>query len=136
MNKLLCSILLSLISLQASAAIAVIVHPSNADSIDQKYIENIYLGKVKSFPSGEQVVPINMDASQAAKETFDSAVLSKSASQLKAYWSKKMFTGKGTPPKEVSSTEDMIKLISSNPSMIGYIDSGSVNDTVKVVAEF
>jgi ABC-type phosphate transport system substrate-binding protein len=77
-----------------------------------------------------------MDASQAAKETFDSAVLSKSASQLKAYWSKKMFTGKGIPPKEVSSNDDMLKLISSNPSMIGYIDSTLVNDTVKVIAEF
>ncbi|GAA0780084.1 MULTISPECIES: phosphate ABC transporter substrate-binding protein [Pseudomonadati] len=136
MNKLLCSILLSFVSLQASAAIAVIVHPSNADNIDKKAIENIYLGKTKSFPGGEQAVPVNMDASQSIKETFDTTVVGKSSSQLKSYWSKKVFTGKGTPPKEVPNAEDMIKLISSNPNMIGYIDSSAVNDTVKVIGEF
>jgi len=136
MNKLLCSILLSFVSLQASAAIAVIVHPSNADNIDKKAIENIYLGKTKSFPGGEQAVPVNMDASQSTKETFDTTVVGKSSSQLKSYWSKKVFTGKGTPPKEVPNAEDMIKLISSNPNMIGYIDSSAVNDTVKVIGEF
>lgn len=136
MKTLLCSILLGLVSMQASATILVIVHPSNGDAIDQKAIENIYLGKTKSFPGGAQAVPINMDSSQGIKETFDTTVLGKSSSQLKSYWSQKVFTGKGTPPKEVASADEMIKLVSSNPNIIGYIDSSQANDSVKVVAEF
>lgn len=42
MKKLLCSILLSLLSMPLFAGVVVIVNPSNADAIDQKSIENIF----------------------------------------------------------------------------------------------
>lgn len=38
MNKLLCLILLSLVSMPLFAGVVVIVHPSNADTVDQKVI--------------------------------------------------------------------------------------------------
>ncbi|GLR33809.1 MULTISPECIES: phosphate ABC transporter substrate-binding protein [Shewanella] len=136
MKKLLCSILLCLVSMPLFAGVVVIVHPSNSDTIDQKAIENIYLGKTKTFPGGAPAVPVNLDSAVPLRETFDSKVLGKSSSQLKSYWSQKVFTGKGTPPKEVTSGAEMIKLVSSNPNIIGYIDSSEANDSVKVVAEF
>ncbi|MCH4292999.1 phosphate ABC transporter substrate-binding protein [Shewanella sp. 3B26] len=135
MKKVIYSILLCLCSVQAWAGVAVIVHPSNGDSIDKKAIENIYLGKTKSFPGGGQAVPVNLEAGPV-REAFDTNVLGKSSSQLKSYWSQKVFTGKGTPPKEVASADEVIGLVSSNPNIIGYIDSSQVNGSVKVVAEF
>ena len=78
----------------------------------------------------------SQEESSSARKEFDSNVLSKSGSQLKAYWSKLIFTGKGSPPKEVSNDADVIDLISKNPSMIGYIDAASLNDTVKSVGQF
>lgn len=136
MNKLLCLILLSLVSMPLFAGVVVIVHPSNADTVDQKVIENIFLGKTKTFPCGAQAVPVNLDSAMPLRETFDTKVLGKSSSQLKSYWSQKVFTGKGTPPKEVTSGAEMIKLVASNPNIIGYIDSSEANDSVKVIAEF
>ncbi|MGE6315219.1 phosphate ABC transporter substrate-binding protein [Shewanella baltica] len=136
MKKLLCSILLSLLSMPLFAGVVVIVNPSNTDAIDQKSIENIFLGKTKTFPRGAQAVPVNLDSAMPLRETFDTKVLGKSSSQLKSYWSQKVFTGKGTPPKEVSSGAEMIKLVASNPNIIGYIDSSEANDSVKVIAEF
>ena len=47
-----------------------------------------------------------------------------------------MFSGKGKPPKELGSDADVINFVSSNPGAIGYIDAGSVNESVKVVATF
>jgi ABC-type phosphate transport system substrate-binding protein len=67
---------------------------------------------------------------------FEKKVLNKSASQIKAYWSKLVFTGKGTPPKEVSSDAEVINLIKSNPNLIGYVDESSVTGDVKVIATF
>lgn len=135
MKKLLCSILLSLLSMPLFAGVVVIVNPSNADAIDQKSIENIFR-KTKTFPGGAQAVPVNLDSAMPLRETFDTKVLGKSSSQLKSYWSQKVFTGKGTPPKEVTSGAEMIKLVASNPNIIGYIDSSEANDSVKVIAEF
>jgi len=120
----------------AYAEVAVVVHPSNNSSFDQSEISKLFLGKAKSFPDGNQAVPINQGTDTKAREGFDANVLSKSGSQLKAYWSKLIFTGKGSPPKEVDNDAAVIDLVSKNPSMIGYVDAASVNDTVKTVGKF
>lgn len=124
-----------LLSAAASAEVAVIVHPSNANALDKTAITRIYTGKAKSFPDGKQVVPINQ-ADGGTTDAFNKSVLNKSTSQLRAYWSKLIFTGKGAPPKVVNSEAEVIELVSSNPNIIGYIDAASVNDSVKVVAKF
>ena len=116
-------------------AVTVIVHPSNAASLDKSAISRIFLGKAKSFPGGGPAVPITLDEGTAGSEAFNGNVLNKSASQLKAYWSKLVFTGKGTPPKSVANDAEMIALISANPNMIGFIE-GSGDGSVKVVGQF
>ncbi len=118
-----------------SAENVVIVHPSNGSAVDAGIISRLYLGKAKSFPSGEQAVPVNQ-AAGAVRESFDQGVLGKSASQLQAYWSKLVFTGKGSPPKDVGSDAEVIALISANPNMIGYVSAASADASVKVVHSF
>ncbi len=119
----------------ASAEIAVIVHPSNANALDKTAITRIYTGKAKSFPNGEQAVPVNQ-ADGPTTDAFNKSVLNKSTNQLRAYWSKLIFTGKGAPPKVVNSEAEVMELVSSNPNIIGYVDAASVNGSVKVVAKF
>lgn len=120
----------------AQAEIAVVVHPSNAASLDASSLSRIFLGKMKSFPGGSQAVPVNQSEGSSATSEFNSKVLKKSGSQLKAYWSKLVFTGKGTPPKAIGSDAEVISLVSSNPNLIGYVDASAVTGDVKVVAKF
>lgn len=134
MKKLLLAASL-LISTVANAEVAVIVHPSNANELDKTAITRIYTGKAKSFPDGKQVVPINQ-ADGGTTDAFNKSVLNKSTSQLRAYWSKLIFTGKGAPPKVVNTEAEVIELVSTNPNIIGYVDAASVTDSVKVVAKF
>ncbi len=44
-----------------------------------------------------------------------------------------VFTGKAQSPKEVADDAAVIGKVSENSKAIGYVDSGSVNDSVKVV---
>lgn len=118
------------------ADISVIVHPSNSSTVPAQEVSKIFLGKQSSFSGGGEAVPINLTEGNATRETFNTEVLGKNARQIKAYWSKLVFTGKGTPPKEVDSADDMLELISNNPNMIGYIDSSKVTGAVKVVHQF
>ena len=127
---------LALASVNAFAEVSVIVHKSNAASVSVDEIKRIFLGKSKKFSDGASAVPINLSSSVAVRSDFDDAALGKSTNQTKAYWSKLVFSGKGNPPKEVSSTAEMLDLISKNPSLIGYVDSASVTGDVKVVATF
>ncbi len=135
-KRLVAMSLLTAVSGMALAEIAVIVHPSNKDAIDAKEIERIFLGKSRSFPGGEQALPINQAEGTAVRDAFDSGLLGKSASQMKAYWSKLVFTGKGTPPQEVPGDGEVKALVGTNPSTIGYIDAGAVDASVKIVHKF
>lgn len=130
---ILSAVLTAGVSLSALAQTTVIVHPDNNSALDEKSVQRIFLGKEKKFSDGSESIPVNQVADSAVRADFDTNVLGRSSSQVSAYWSKLVFTGKGVPPKEVGSDAEVIELVSKNPSAIGYIDSASLTDAVKAV---
>lgn len=118
------------------ADVAVIVHPSNSNALDKNAIKRIFLGKNKKYDNGNKIIPINQNQGAAARTEFGQKVIGKSDSQLKAYWSKLIFTGKGTPPDEKSSDTEALKAVASTPDAISYVSADKVDDTVKVIATF
>lgn len=94
------------------------------------------MGKTKSFSNGRPIILISVSSSEPITDEFNSKVLGKSSSQVKAYWSKILFTGKGTPPQEMDSNNDIIAAISSNPDAIAFIDTSAVTSAVKVIETF
>lgn len=117
------------------AEVEVIVHPSNGAALDKDSIQRIYLGKTRAFPGGGEAVAISMEEGSAAEGDFTKNVLGKSPKQLKAYWAKMVFTGKGTPPRQIDSAAEMVNLISANPNLIGFVPAGSAGGA-KVVGKF
>lgn len=128
-------LLFSLTTAAVQADIALIVHPSNNATLTDSDIKALFLGKQRSFNDGQQAIPLVVLEAEPSRSEFNNKVLSKTDAQLKAYWSKLTFTGKGTPPKEVSSDE-MLQLVSDNPATIGFIDAQKVSSAVKVVATY
>ena len=136
-KQTLSALIIATASMVVSAETAVIVSASNANAtLDKATISKIFLGKSKSFPDGSQALPIDQNDGTAARDAFNSNMLGKSASQLKSYWSRLIFTGKGTPPKQSGNDSDVKALVSNNPNMIGDIDSSAVDSSVKVVQKF
>jgi ABC-type phosphate transport system substrate-binding protein len=116
----------------AVADVAVIVHPANNSAFDQSAIERLFLGKNSQFPDGSEAITLNI-SSGTAVDDFNSAVLGRSTAQVKSYWSKQIFTGKGSPPKEVGSEASVLDLVANNKNAIGYVDAANVTSDVKVV---
>ena len=119
-----------------SAEIAVIVNAANNSELDKNAIERIFMGKMKKFPNGQIALPMNAAKGMNSRDEFNKAVIGRSSSQVNAYWSKLVFTGKGSMPKELSTDAEIISTIVANQGAIGYIDSGSVTSDVKVIAIF
>lgn len=115
------------------AGIVIISHPANTNSITAEELQRLYTGKSSSFANGDSVLPLNLSDGNALRASFDEKALGRSSSQIKAYWSKLVFTGKGTPPKEVENEAEMLKLVSSNPNILGYVSSGADTSGVKVL---
>ena len=117
----------------AFAEVAIIVHPSNASTLSEGDIAKIYLGKSKKFPGGETALALDKPAGEANRVAFIKNVVGKSETQFKSYWSRLIFTGKGVPPKIISSDAEVVNLVSRNPDMIRFVDASSVSDGVKVI---
>lgn len=125
---------MSLASHIASAEVVMVVHPSNADAIDAKTVQRIFLGKEKKFPGGSEATPINQVAESGVRADFDTSIIGRSSAQVSAYWSKLVFTGKGVPPTEVADDAAVIAAVAADPSAIGYVDSASVTGDVKAIS--
>ena len=135
MILLSCSLLLGVNTL-CLAEVAVIMKASVTESADINDIQKIFLGKSKSLPSGYKVTPVALAEGHPIRELFNDKVLEKSDSQLKSYWAKLIFTGKGRPPKELPSDEEVIAEVNADPSVMGYIDAQNVTADVKVLLKF
>ena len=135
LRYLLCCLILAL-PLPAFSEVAVVVHPSNVSSFSDRDLKKIFLAKKKKFPAGGRAIVLRQKKGSPVKLQFIQGLLNKSEHQLKAYWSRLIFTGKALPPKEISDDAEMKRLVSANPSIIGYIDAASVDDSVKVVKIF
>jgi ABC-type phosphate transport system substrate-binding protein len=110
----------------AFAEVVVVVNPA-ADAVTKDQVAAIYLGKSTAF------TPIDQADGSAIRGEFYKKVADKDAAQAKALWSKLVFTGKASPPKEVASSAEVKKAVAANPKGIGYIEKSAVDASVKVV---
>ena len=113
--------------------VAVVSARSPIIALDKSQVADIFLGKASRFPNGIQAAPIDQAEGSAVRDEFYGKVIGKTAAQIKAYWSKIIFTGRGQPPPSVSNDIEMKKRISENPIAIGYIDRSLVDASVRVV---
>ncbi|WP_093553002.1 hypothetical protein [Pseudoduganella namucuonensis] len=112
----------------AMAETVVIVSPKNpATRMFSEQAAQFFLGKSTMF------TPVDQAEGSAIRNDFYQKVTDKDAAQVKAIWSKLVFTGKATPPREYKSNADVKKAVADDPKAIGYIDKSAVDDTVKVI---
>jgi ABC-type phosphate transport system substrate-binding protein len=112
----------------ASAEVVVVLNPNNpVASMTADQVADYFLGK----STGLQ--PVDLPESSGARTEFYQKVTGKDAAQVKALWTRLIFTGKATPPKEVGSNADVKKAVASNEKAIGYIEKSAVDSSVKVV---
>lgn len=126
----------TLMSNIAFSEVAVVINPGNDAELDASEIAKIYLGKVKRFPNGNLAIPLDRSEGSEIRIKFLENTVGKDETKMKSYWSRLIFTGKGIPPKIVETDQEVKELVSRNPDIIGYIDSDSVDSTVKVIATF
>ena len=106
--------------------VVVVSSKSSTTTMTADEISQIYLGKSKAMK------PVETSGSPIRSQ-FYSKVAGKDEAQVKAIWSKLVFTGKATAPKELPSSAEVVKAVAADPNAIGYIDKSAVDSTVKVV---
>ncbi len=127
--------MLALVATLASAEVVTVVSTQNpTTALSRSEVSNIFLGKTSHFPDGTPAVPIDQPEGSAPRAEFYRSVSNRQPAQIKAYWSKMIFTGRGQPPAVADNDEQAKKILASRPDAIGYIDRASVDQRIKVLA--
>jgi ABC-type phosphate transport system substrate-binding protein len=128
---LLCT--LSCASTAARDLVVIVSAKRPATALSAPQVADIFLAQAERFPNGDNATPLDLSLDSPLRDQFYTRVAAKSPVLVRAYWTKMVFTGRGLPPREISSSVAMRKLVAANPSLIGYIDSSALDDSVQVV---
>ncbi len=111
--------------------IVVVSNKSTLTALSEQQIADIFLGRAAYFPGGGSAIPVDLPEDAAARSEFYRRITGKSSSQMKAYWSKLIFTGRGQPPREVQDPAAIKRALAETPNAIGYMDSRDIDASVK-----
>jgi len=118
----------------ANAEVVVVGNKSSSvQSLSAKQVKNLFLGKSLKLPNGMKAEVVDLPSGDALRAEFYSKVIHKNPSQIKAYWAKRIFTGRGVPPKSLDSQSAVIDWVSGSPGRIGYVDSSAVSGKITVL---
>lgn len=117
---------LQLVAGNAFADSLVVITNAAGPAVTKEQVADVYLGKSKSLK------PVDLPNSAPAKAEFYQKVSGHDLSQVKATWSRLMFTGQGQPPKELPDAAAVKKAVAADPKAVGYIAKADVDGTVKV----
>jgi ABC-type phosphate transport system substrate-binding protein len=113
---------------QARADVVVIVSTESAfATITAEQISRIYQGKSNAL------TPVDIADPSHIRREFYTKVVARNDAQVKAGWSRLVFAGKGSAPKELPSGAEVVKAVAADPNVIGYVDRSFVNMTVKII---
>ena len=115
--------------------VAVVSSTSTVTALSKGQVADIFLGKVSRFPNGTPAIAIDHVEGSPARDEFYVTYAGKSPAQVKSHWAKIIFTGRGQPPKSVSNSVEVRKLIAANPQAISYIERSAVDSTIRVIVQ-
>ena len=121
----------------AWADLVVVANPkSGIDQMSRKEVTFVFMGRWRQLPSGLPAMPIDLPDESPQRAEFYRQLVNKSPSEIKAYWSRLMFSGGARPPVAAGNAEEQMKLLSNTPGAIGYMERAAVDGRFKIVFDF
>ena len=125
--------LIILLPLQVMAEVVVVVgKDSPISSLSESQLRQLYLegsGRI----GGISVKALDLPEDNRARKDFYQEAVGKTPAQMKSYWARMIFTGRGAPPRIVSGNRAMQVMLDNNPEMVGYLPANQVGDKLKVL---
>lgn len=118
----------------AVEVVAIVSAESTIPDLTQTQVSDIFLGRISRLADGQKVVPFDHPEGSPVRDAFYEEFAGRSAAQVKAHWSKIIFTGRGRPPAEVANSEEARSKVREDPRAIAYVERDVVDSTVRIVS--
>jgi len=122
-------------AVSAAEPFKVIVNADNpVASISKATLRDYFLGKATRWPTGPAVKPIDLPESSGVRETFSDEVLGKTVGAVRSQWLSTVFAGRGTPPVQLGTEQEVISAVRSSENAIAYVSaSAALGSGVKAI---
>jgi ABC-type phosphate transport system substrate-binding protein len=119
----------------AHAGLVVIVNPqSGVDRLSKSQVINIFLANSREYPNGLPTQPIDLASDLLENEQFYRGLINRNPIQMKAYWSRLVFSGQASPPVKANNWQEVLRMVATNRNAIGYVEAEHADPAqVKVV---
>lgn len=114
--------------------VVVVSQQSPITALSRERLTDLYLGRLHRLPGGEPITPIDQSERSPAHNRFYNEYLGRSPAQIKAHWSRLIFTGRGQPPRSLSDGAAVADFLAEHPNAVGYLDSELVNERLRVLS--
>jgi hypothetical protein len=119
----------------APPSFRVIVHADLPYStVERRAVADLFLKKVTRWPGGETTFPVDLASDSVVRQRFSEDVLGRSVAAVKSYWQQLIFAGRGVPPPELESDQEVLSFVARHPGSIGYISGGGGAPGAKVLS--
>ena len=121
---------------EVRAELVVVVNArSGVAALTRNEVVNIFFGRYRQFFNGVEAQPVDLVDAHPDRTRFYKALVDKDISEVNAYWSRQVFSGRAPPPSKVATPEEVLKWVVSHPGGIGVIDLAKADARVRVVYE-
>ena len=130
------TVLVSTVTVVASGQeFKIVVNQTNSsETISKQELDDIFLKKTGTWSNGRPVIPVDQTASSSTREGFSKAIFGREVNSIKSHWQRQIFSGRGVPPPEKSSDDEVLAFVRVNSGAIGYVSSAAdIGSGVKVL---
>lgn len=121
---------------QAAADLVVVVNArSGVAAMTRNEVINVFFGRYRQYFNGLDAQPVDLVDSHPNRAQFYAALVGKDLSEVNAYWSRQLFSGRAQPLLKLNSSEEVLKYVASHPGGIGFVELGKADARVRVVFE-
>jgi hypothetical protein len=113
--------------------VAIVSAKSEIPELSRVEVADIFLGRMGRLPKGKRAIPIDLPEGSPARDEFYQRFAGKSGAQVKAHWSKIIFTGRGKPPEVVADEQAAKQRVAGDANAIAYIERELVDSSVRIL---
>lgn len=120
----------------ALAELVVVVNARNGVAVmTRNEVINVFFGRYRQFFNGVEAQPVDLIDSHPDRARFYGGLVGKDISDVNAYWSRQIFSGRMQAPPRLNTSEEVLKWVSSHPGGIGFVELSKADARVRVVYE-
>lgn len=123
----------TLVTLAQAEVVVAVSEQSSIKTLSRLQLTDIYLGRLTQLPSGYAVTPLDQAEPSGSHHQFYQHYLGRTAAEIRAHWSRLIFTGRGQPPKAVAGDAAMADALIDNPSAVGYLNTEALREGLRVI---